>query len=138
MEGVAVMLTADTGTPHYHYWTGGEHNRFLTSFFSPVLQEEIRGFSIGMVILPPHSSSDLHTHEKTCETWYVVSGTGRITIGDETAELYPGLLIYGPPGVAHQLFNDSIDTVLKALLILNPDGDEREVLQKAVNMGTGE
>ena len=125
------MITADTNPPKYHWWTGGEHNRFLTSFFSPALQDEIEGFSIGMVIVPPNSSSEVHQHEKTRESWYIVEGTGKIKIGAETENLYPGLLVYGPPGVPHQILNDSIDKVLKALLILNPDGDELGVLKNA-------
>lgn len=125
------MLVIDTNHPKHHWWTGGEHNRFLTSFISPALQEEIKGFSIGMVIVPPHTKSGVHVHEKTNEIWYILAGTGKIQVGDDVRDVYPGLLVYGPPGISHQVINDSIDSVLKALLILNPDGDELLVLKNA-------
>jgi mannose-6-phosphate isomerase-like protein (cupin superfamily) len=62
--------------------------------------------------LPPRSANTLHRHPKMEEFYFVVEGTGRIRVGDETLTVpkYGGLLV----GPAHlrQVFNDTDAEVL--------------------------
>ncbi|MDO8685724.1 MAG: cupin domain-containing protein [Clostridiales bacterium] len=123
------MLIVDTNKPE-GIWTGGENNRFLATFITPILYEYVEGLSVGMVIVPPETDSGLHEHKKAQEIWYVIEGKGEIQIGDEIKEIEPGSLVYSPPETKHRLINHSPDKSLKALLILCPDGDEKNILDK--------
>lgn len=114
-------------------WTKGASGRFLTSMISPGLQKEIKGLSIGMVIVPPGTKGGRHSHQEAQEFWYVIEGKGRIQIGEEEGDIRPGHLIYGPAKTDHQIINDSEDEYLKALLILCPAGDEAPILKELKN-----
>lgn len=57
--------------------------------------------------LPPKSANTLHKHIKAEEFYFVLEGTGRIRIGDQTLTLpkFGGVLV-GPDSM-RQIFNDS-------------------------------
>ena len=76
-----------------------------------------------MVILPPGFTSSPHVHAAEQEVWYVISGSGRVRIGDEEAELRPDTIVVAPPGVEHQLINDGTED-LKAIWLFTPAGPE--------------
>ncbi len=116
-------------------WTKGVNRRFLTSLFSPGLQENIKELSIGMVIVPPNTEGGVHSHENAQEFWYIIEGEGRIQIGKEECDIRAGQLIHGPPKIEHQIINDSDDKNLKALLILCPPGDEALILEELKKSG---
>jgi mannose-6-phosphate isomerase-like protein (cupin superfamily) len=62
--------------------------------------------------LPPKSASTLHRHPKMEEFYFVVEGTGRIRIGDQTLTVPKnGGLLVGPEHV-RQVFNDTETEVL--------------------------
>ncbi|MBI4244182.1 MAG: cupin domain-containing protein [Planctomycetes bacterium] len=115
-------------------WTKGINKKFLTSMLSPGLQD-VKGLSIGMVIVPPKTEGGLHSHEEAQEFWYIIDGKGRIQIGEEECNIRAGQLIYGPPNVKHQIINDSNDRYLRALLILCPPGDESPILEELKRTG---
>lgn len=123
------MLLIDTNKP-IGTWTGGENNRFLTTFITPLLYDYVEGLSVGMVILPPKTFGGLHQHAAAQEIWYVVEGTGKLQVGDEVKDIKPGDLIYGPKQVQHQIINDQEEGTLKAILILCPYGDEKNIIEK--------
>src|SRR3954462_12604205 len=62
--------------------------------------------------LPPKSASTLHKHIRQEEFYFVLEGTGRLRIGDETLTVprYGGVLV-GPEQV-RQVFNDTETEVL--------------------------
>jgi mannose-6-phosphate isomerase-like protein (cupin superfamily) len=99
------------------------HERTLKVLLSPNFQPITQGLGMGMVILPAGRSSSAHTHETEQEVWYVVSGWGRVRIGDEEAEIRPDTVVVAPPGLAHQLINDGEDD-LKAIWLFTPAGPE--------------
>jgi len=76
-----------------------------------------------MVILPPGFTSSPHVHATEQEVWYIISGSGRVRIGDEEAELRPDTIAVAPPGVEHQLINDGTED-LKAIWLFTPAGPE--------------
>lgn len=62
--------------------------------------------------LPPKSAGTLHKHIRMEEFYFVVEGTGRIRVGEETLTLpkYSGLLV--GPDQLRQTFNDTAEEVL--------------------------
>ncbi len=62
--------------------------------------------------LPPKSANTLHKHIRSEEFYFVLEGTGRIRVGDETLTVpkYGGVLV-GPEQL-RQVFNDTDDEVL--------------------------
>jgi mannose-6-phosphate isomerase-like protein (cupin superfamily) len=62
--------------------------------------------------LPPNSANTLHRHPKMEEFYFVVEGTGRLRVGDETLTVprHGGVLV-GPESL-RQVFNDTETEVL--------------------------
>jgi mannose-6-phosphate isomerase-like protein (cupin superfamily) len=62
--------------------------------------------------LPPKSANTLHRHPRMEEFYFVLEGTGRMRIGEETitVEKYGGVLI--GPALLRQVFNDTDNEVL--------------------------
>jgi mannose-6-phosphate isomerase-like protein (cupin superfamily) len=75
--------------------------------------------------LPPGSANTLHRHVRAEEFYFVLEGTGRVRVGDETLTVprYGGVLV--GPEVLRQVFNDTGTEVLW-LIIGAPE--EREFL----------
>lgn len=110
-------------------WTGGENNRFLQTFINSSAYPQVHGCSVGMVIVPPETEGGLHSHREAQEIWYIISGKGRMQIGDEWSDIAPGDVIYGPEHVPHQIVNNQREGDLKALLVLCPGGDEQSIIE---------
>lgn len=102
-------------------WTGGENNRYLCVFLSPLMQNGVvHDFSMGLVVVPPNTKGDMHSHT-TQEVWYVIEGTGQFYIDGEIADVKPGDIVYSPERVTHQIINNTVDKVFKCLWIVIPD-----------------
>lgn len=76
--------------------------------------------------LPPKSANTLHKHIRAEEFYFVLEGTGRMRVGDDTLTIpkYGGVLV--GPNELRQVFNDTDDEVLW-LIIGAPE--ELEFLQ---------
>src|SRR5512138_2938874 len=61
---------------------------------------------------PPKSAGTLHKHIRQEEFYFVLEGTGRLRVGDETLTVprYGGVLV--GPGQLRQVFNDTENEVL--------------------------
>ncbi len=61
---------------------------------------------------PPKSANTLHRHPKAEEFYFVVEGTGRMRVGDETITMpkHGGVLV--GPELLRQVFNDTNEEVL--------------------------
>jgi putative monooxygenase len=105
------------------------HNRLLKVLLSPDTAGTSSLISLGMVLLPPGESGDPHFHETEQETWFVVSGNGKLKIGDEVAELRKDTVVVAPAGVEHQIINDG-EEELKAIFIFSPSGPELQYTQE--------
>ena len=78
--------------------------------------------------LPPKSASTLHKHIRQEEFYFVLEGTGRIRIGEESLTVPKfGAVLVGPEEL-RQVFNDTENEVLW-LIIGAPE--EMELLQGA-------
>ena len=62
--------------------------------------------------MPPQSANTLHKHIRAEEFYFVLEGTGRMRVGDETLtiEKYGGVFV--KPNLLRQVFNDSDDEVM--------------------------
>ena len=75
--------------------------------------------SMGLNISQPGSGIPTHTHTDSEEVLFVVEGTGKLTCGDQTAELKPGTAFFSPLGVAHTVENTG-DIPLKIVWAYGP------------------
>ena len=72
----------------------------------------------GSIVPPPHS----HTHNEECV--YVLEGTLRYRVDEETRDLRPGEWMSTPRGSVHHFINRTSGTV-RALIVLTPDIGEQ-------------
>ena len=79
----------------------------------------IRNQSLAEARLLPGAATTPHHHTRTEEIYYILSGTGRMRIGDECRDVGPGDAIAIPPGARHQITNTG-DAVLKFLCCCAP------------------
>lgn len=112
-------------------WSKPPHHRELKVLLSPAIHETPADLAIGMVTLPPGESGDPHFHSDSQETWFILSGNGKLVIGDEIAALKPNMLLVAPLGVEHQIINDG-DENLVALFIFSPAGPEKVFIPRDI------
>jgi mannose-6-phosphate isomerase-like protein (cupin superfamily) len=79
----------------------------------------IRKQSLAEARLPPAAATAPHFHPETEEIYYILEGTGRITIGSEACDVGPGDAIAIPPGAVHTIRTTS-DVPLKFLCCCAP------------------
>jgi len=84
----------------------------------------IRNQTLAEARLPVDAVTTLHYHPQTEEIYYILEGSGRIQVGEETADVGPGDAIAIPPGTGHQITNTG-RTMLRFLCCCAP-GYEHE------------
>ena len=72
--------------------------------------------------VPPGSANTLHKHVLAEEFYFVVEGTGRIRVGEETITVPQHGGIHVGPNVLRQVFNDTGSEVLW-LIVGAPDAE---------------
>lgn len=82
--------------------------------------------------LPPNSANTLHKHVRSEEFYFVLEGTGRIRVGEDTLTVpkYGGVLV--GPDQLRQVFND---TDSEALWLIVGGPEESEFLQGSQSPG---
>lgn len=65
----------------------------------------IRNQSLAEARLAPGLSTTPHHHPRTEEIYYILSGSGRMRIGDDVCDVSRGDAIAIPPGAVHQITN---------------------------------
>ena len=63
------------------------------------------GYQVKRIVVRPGAKLSLQRHRHRAEHWVVVSGTARVTRGDEVFELTPNQSTYIPAGTPHRLEN---------------------------------
>ncbi|MBI1903079.1 MAG: cupin domain-containing protein [Planctomycetia bacterium] len=61
--------------------------------------------SLAEARLPAGGRTAPHFHRRTEEIYYILAGTGRMTIGEEERDVGPGDAIAIPPGAVHTIEN---------------------------------
>ena len=76
---------------------------------------------IGEIYLPPHTDGPTqHRHARHDEGFYVVSGTARFTVGEDSYDAPAGTLAMIPPGAPHTFANPG-DELVVLLNTFTPD-----------------
>jgi mannose-6-phosphate isomerase-like protein (cupin superfamily) len=79
----------------------------------------IRNQSLAEARVAPGANTTTHHHVETEEIYYILEGSGHMTIDGETREVGPGDAIAIPPGAVHRLTNTGTET-LKLLCCCAP------------------
>ncbi len=61
--------------------------------------------SLAEATVPPGGVTQPHSHPRSEEIYYILSGTGRITVGGEARDVGPLDAILIPPGTRHAIAN---------------------------------
>lgn len=96
-------------TPH-----GSEIRPLIDRTTAPITQ-----CSLAEELLPPGKSVTPHHHEVLEEIYYILSGTGVMTIGAETRAVGAGDAIYIPKNHRHTLTNTGAEP-LRVVLVCGP------------------
>jgi mannose-6-phosphate isomerase-like protein (cupin superfamily) len=62
--------------------------------------------------MPPHSANTLHKHIRAEEFYFVLEGTGRMRVGEETLTIQKHGGVHVAPDQLRQVFNDRDEEVL--------------------------
>lgn len=72
----------------------------------------IRNQSLAEARLTPGGKTTPHYHPQAEEIYYILTGAGRMRIGDELRDVGPGDAIAIPPGQVHQIENTGRETLI--------------------------
>lgn len=75
--------------------------------------------SLAEEMLPPGCAVTPHHHREIEEIYYVVSGHGLMTVGDETRDVYAGDAVFVPRGHRHSLRNIGAEAI-RLILVCGP------------------
>jgi quercetin dioxygenase-like cupin family protein len=78
-----------------------------------------KNLAFGLAEFPGNTLAAAHQHEKEEEIIYILFGQGALITAESEAVLEPGLAVYIPPGLVHQIRVDS-DEPLRLLSIFSP------------------
>jgi mannose-6-phosphate isomerase-like protein (cupin superfamily) len=78
-----------------------------------------KNHSVAMMTLEEGAFSDPHAHKVAEESFYILSGFGRMVVAEEEFSVKPGDCVYVQPGERHQLFNTG-EAVLECLITTSP------------------
>ena len=70
-------------------------------FYENHFQEH--SYKLKRLVVKPNSNMSLQYHYKRCEHWVVVGGHGKIILGEDTLNAYPGKYFYIPTKVNHRI-----------------------------------
>ena len=82
---------------------------------------------IKIITILPNQRFSLQTHEKREEFWYILSGTGTITLDSETKEVGPKDHFHIPAGMIHRL-QGGIEGI-KFLEVQQGEGEETDIIR---------
>jgi len=78
-----------------------------------------KNLAFGVAEFPAGTLGAAHTHAAEEEIIYILSGQGAILAGGQQAPLEPGVAVFIPPGLAHQIRADG-DEPLKLVTLFSP------------------
>jgi quercetin dioxygenase-like cupin family protein len=80
---------------------------------------QARNLAFGLAEFPGGTLAAAHTHAAEEEIIYILAGQGAILAGEQQAPLQPGVAVYIPPGLAHQIRADG-DEPLRLVTLFSP------------------
>jgi mannose-1-phosphate guanylyltransferase/mannose-6-phosphate isomerase len=76
-----------------------------------VVMDEGPGFKVKRIVVDPGKKLSLQVHQRRAEHWVVVSGTARITSGQEVRLVSSNQSVYIPPKTPHRLENPTVEPI---------------------------
>lgn len=70
---------------------------------------------VGLNCLEPNQTQPVHAHTGADKFYFVLSGSGRFTIGDEEKTVNTGTVVVAPAGIPHGVINTGTERL--ALLV---------------------
>jgi mannose-6-phosphate isomerase-like protein (cupin superfamily) len=65
-----------------------------------------------------------HYHRNCAEVYYILEGTGRMELNDDTVEITPGTVITIEPGTRHRLVSEGgVKTIVFGVPAFDPDDE---------------
>ena len=80
---------------------------------------QAKNLAFGLAEFPAGTLAAAHTHPAEEEIIYILSGTGAILAGEQEIRLEPGVAIFIPPGLVHQIRVDG-GAALKLVTLFSP------------------
>ena len=88
----------------------GKYDGFSTHLLIGELNSGSKDISIQITDVDPNESQFLHSHEQT-QCYYILSGTGRMIIDDQTEAVKEGDAVFVPPNATHGIKNIGNDAL---------------------------
>jgi mannose-6-phosphate isomerase-like protein (cupin superfamily) len=102
ISGAEKTLESNRKTKFFTSVTDGKKYDFGSNYTILLLDRtETNKFEFVVVQWPPHSKGAMVAHKEKEQTFFILSGKGKVTIGDETEDVKPGELIFVPRNVPH-------------------------------------
>jgi mannose-6-phosphate isomerase-like protein (cupin superfamily) len=74
---------------------------------------------VGLNCLEPGQTQSVHAHQGADKFYFVLSGTGDFTVGEEQSTVGEGLLVVAPAGIPHGVSNSG-ESRLSLLVAIAP------------------
>lgn len=96
----------------------------ITQFSHEKMQKinlfETKNFFCDVYCLEPGQAQKIHAHQDEDKLYYVLSGSGTFTVGDEVQDLGEQQIVFAPAGSDHGVENTSGER-LKLLVFMTPN-----------------
>lgn len=96
----------------------------ITQFSPEKMQKinlfETKNFFCDVYCLEPGQAQKIHAHADEDKLYYVLSGSGTFTVGDESQDLGEQQMVFAPAGSNHGVENTSSER-LKLLVLMTPN-----------------
>jgi mannose-6-phosphate isomerase-like protein (cupin superfamily) len=83
------------------------------------LNSGAKNLTFGLAEFPGRTQAAPHVHQGEEEIIYILSGSGAAIAGDEEIPLAPGVAVFIPPGLTHQIRVDSPEP-LRLVTLFSP------------------
>jgi len=80
---------------------------------------QAKNLVFGLAEFPAGTLAGTHTHQTEEEIIYILSGEGAIIAGEKETRLEPGVAVFIPPGLSHQIRADGEER-LKLVTLFSP------------------
>jgi quercetin dioxygenase-like cupin family protein len=74
---------------------------------------------VGLNCLEPNQTQPVHAHAGADKFYFVLSGVGHFTVGDEEKDVEPGAVVIAPAGIPHGVTNAGAER-LSLLIAIAP------------------
>ena len=74
---------------------------------------------IGLNCLEPNQTQPVHAHQGADKFYFVLSGVGKVSVGEEERTVEPGTVVIAPAGIPHGVTNSGAER-LSLLVAIAP------------------